>query len=100
MREWMEQRHPRLLDAWLWLWLRLSGSRCWAQGCGRLLVLHTPRQLDRCYDTPLAIGITVRGWLLSRGLDPGVLDAWCASRGIDPNAVLEPIPQFDPVSVA
>jgi hypothetical protein len=63
-------------------------------------VLHTPRRWNRCLDTPLALGITVRGWLLSRGLDPAVLDAWCASRGIDPNAVLEPIPSLDPVSVA
>jgi hypothetical protein len=69
---------------------RLFG-RCWARGCGRLVVLHTPRQLERCYDTPLAVGITVRGWLLSRGMDPGVLDAWCESRGIDPGAVLEPV---------
>jgi hypothetical protein len=37
------------------------------------------------------VGITVRGWLLSRGMDPGVLDAWCESRGIDPGAVLEPV---------
>jgi hypothetical protein len=60
----------RLHDAWLWLWLRLTGSRCFAQGCGRLLVLHTPRQLDRCYDTPLGIVLTDRGWLRAHGLDP------------------------------
>jgi hypothetical protein len=60
----------RLYDAWLWLWLRLTGSRCFAQGCGRLLLAHTPRQWDRCCRMPLGIVLTDRGWLLAQGLDP------------------------------
>jgi hypothetical protein len=66
--------------------------RCYAQGCGRLLLLHTPRQLDRCYDTPLAISITARGWLRAQGLDPADVDAWCHANGIDPSAIVEPVP--------
>jgi hypothetical protein len=102
IRQWMEDHHPKLIGLWDWPRYRLF-SRCWAQSCpvaGRLNVLHGPRQLRRCETTPMAVGITVRGWLLSRGLDPAVLDAWCQSRGIDPGAVLEPIPSFDPASVA
>ena len=100
LHDWLEQHAPRwLFDAWCWPRYRLLG-RCFAQGCGRRVILHTPRQLDRCENTPLAFGITVRGWLLSRGLDPDVLDAWCEARGIDPGAVLEPVPTFDPASVA
>lgn len=53
-----------------WFYLRLSGSRCYAAGCGRLTILHTPRQLNRCYNTPLAIELTDRGWLRSNGIDP------------------------------
>ena len=43
---------------------RLFG-RCWARGCGRLIVLHTPRQLDRCLDKPAALSLTDDGWLLA-----------------------------------
>jgi len=39
---------------------RLFG-RCWAKGCGRLMLLHTPRQLERCLDTPLALVLTDKG---------------------------------------
>ena len=39
---------------------RLLG-RCWAKGCGRLIVLHTPRQLDRCLDTPVGLVLTDQG---------------------------------------
>jgi hypothetical protein len=101
MREWMEQRHPRLLAVVDWPRYRLFGH-CWAQGCpvaSRLNILHPPGQLRRCANTPMAIGITLRGWLHNAGLDPGVLDAWCESRGLDPSAVVEPI-QIDPASVA
>jgi hypothetical protein len=83
----MEARHPRLLG----VWLRLSGSRCYAQGCGRLLVLHTAHQLDRCYDTPLAISLTARGLLRAQGLDSNAIDAWCRANGIDPGAVVQPV---------
>jgi hypothetical protein len=44
--------------------------RCYAQGCGRLLLWHTPRQRNRCLDTPLAIELTERGWLRASGIDP------------------------------
>jgi hypothetical protein len=98
VHDWMAERAPGwLAGAYFWLHLRLTGTRCYADGCGRLLLLHTPRQLDRCYDTPLAIGITLRGWLLARGMDADVLDEWCWSRGLDPGAVVEPIP---PANVA
>jgi hypothetical protein len=50
---------------------RLTGTRCYAQGCGRLLLVHTPRQRNRCLDTPLAIELTERGWLHASGIDPG-----------------------------
>jgi hypothetical protein len=43
---------------------RLFG-RCWARGCGRLIALHTPRQLDRCLDKPVALSLTDDGWLLA-----------------------------------
>ena len=61
IQDWLEQHAPRLVDPYCWLHLRLTGSRCYAQGCGRLLLLHTPRQRDRCYDTPLAIELTELG---------------------------------------
>jgi hypothetical protein len=100
IREWLEAKHPRLLDAWLWVWLRLTGSRCFAQGCGRLLLLHTPRQWDRCCSTPLAVSLTVRGWLHARGLDPAAIDAWCGANGIDPGAVVQPVVPVSHATVA
>jgi hypothetical protein len=47
------------LPSWLlgvldWPGYRLVG-RCWAEGCGRLMVLHSPRQERRCAGTPMAI---------------------------------------------
>ncbi len=98
MREWMEQHHPRLLAVVDWPRFRLFG-RCWAQGCGRLAALHTPRRWDRCLDTPLAIGLTAHGWLRAQGLDDATIDAWCRANGIDPGAVIQPVP-LDPASVA
>jgi hypothetical protein len=41
---------------WLQLRYRLFG-RCWA--CHRRVVLHSPRQLRRCEDTPLAAEVVV-----------------------------------------
>jgi hypothetical protein len=73
LREWMDEHLP----AWLlgvidWPRYRLFGD-CWAEDCpvaGRLNVLHTPRQLRRCENTPTAIRLTERGWLVGQGIDP------------------------------
>ena len=102
MHDWMAERAPKwLAGLYFWPAYRLFG-RCLASGCpvpSQLNILHPPGQLHRCENTPLNIGITLRGWLLAKGMDPGVLDAWCESRGLDPGAVVEPI-QVDPASVA
>jgi hypothetical protein len=39
-------------------WLQSRLSRCYAQGCGRRLILHTPWRVYRCHRTPLAITLT------------------------------------------
>jgi hypothetical protein len=90
MREWIEARYPWLLAVVDWPRYRLFG-RCFAQGCGRLVILHAPRQLRRCENTPMAIGITLRGWLLTKGMDPAMLDAWCEAYNLDPDAVVRPV---------
>jgi hypothetical protein len=59
----------RLEGLYYWFHIRLSGMRCFAQGCGRRVIWHTPRQWNRCLDTPLAIKLTDRGWLRSQGID-------------------------------
>ena len=69
LREWLE-RYPRLEACYCWFYNRLTGSRCYAQGCSRLLLLHTPHQWNRCCDTPLAIELTDQGWLRVNGIDP------------------------------
>ena len=66
----LEQHYPRLAAVGYWLYNRLTGTRCYAQGCGRLLLWHTARQQNRCLDTPLAIELTERGWLHASGIDP------------------------------
>jgi hypothetical protein len=100
VHDWMAERLPDwLAGPYFWLHNRLTGTRCYTQGCGRLLLLHTPRQTRRCYDKPLAVSRTLRGWLLAKGMDRDVLDAWCEAHGLDPGAVVEPI-QVDPASVA
>jgi hypothetical protein len=43
-----------------WFRYRLFG-RCWAEGCGRLIVLHSPWALYICERTPLGIVITEQG---------------------------------------
>jgi hypothetical protein len=43
-----------------WPRYRLFG-RCWAQGCGRLIILHTPWALYICERTPMGIVITDKG---------------------------------------
>jgi len=73
-----------------WPRYRLFG-RCWATGCGRLVVLHGPWRLRRCESTPMAIGLTARGWLRAQGLDPADVDAWCLANGVDPGAVVQPV---------
>ena len=50
-------------------WLRSRFTRCYAQGCGRLLVLHTPWRAYRCHRTPL--GITLREAQTTRERDAG-----------------------------
>jgi hypothetical protein len=94
-RDWMDAHHPRLFALWCWPGYRLFG-RCFAQGCGRPVLLHTPRQLRRCENTPTALELTARGWLAAKGLDPDAIDAWCYANGIDPGAVVRPVA---PVSV-
>jgi hypothetical protein len=89
----MEARCPWLLAVIDWPKYRLFGH-CWAQDCPvatRLNVLHPPRQLRRCESTPMAIGITLRGWLYAKGMDPAVLDAWCEAYGLDPDAIVRPV---------
>jgi hypothetical protein len=56
--EWLGQHAPLLEAPYCWVYNRLTGSRCFAQGCGRLLLLHTPWQMSRCYDSPTAIELT------------------------------------------
>jgi hypothetical protein len=60
IREWLEEHHPRLLAVYDWPGYRLLG-RCWAQGCGRPMILHSPWALYACERTPMAIAITEQG---------------------------------------
>ena len=56
----LETRAPRLLGVLDWPRYRLLG-RCWAQGCGQLIILHSPWRLFICERTPLAIALTDKG---------------------------------------
>lgn len=49
-----------LIGVWHWPKYRLLG-RCWAEGCGRLMVLHSPWALYSCSRTPMAITLTEQG---------------------------------------
>jgi hypothetical protein len=60
LRDWLELHHPKLVGVIDWPMYRLFG-RCWAQGCGRLIILHSPWALYVCERTPLAIEITDKG---------------------------------------
>jgi hypothetical protein len=60
MRDWLEEHHPRLMGVLDWPKYRLFG-RCWAQGCGRLMILHSPWALYICERTSMAISITPKG---------------------------------------
>jgi hypothetical protein len=50
----------QLLGIWHWPRYRLFG-RCWAEGCGRLIALHTPWALYICERTPMGMVITDKG---------------------------------------
>jgi hypothetical protein len=50
-----------------WITYRLLG-RCWATGCGRPMLLHTPRRRRACDDLPLGIELTEQG--RREGLEP------------------------------
>jgi hypothetical protein len=61
LRDWIETHLPPWLVGMLdWPGYRLF-SRCWAQGCGRPMVLHMPRQVRVCENTPMAIELTGAG---------------------------------------
>ena len=68
LREWMARHHPRLLGLIDWPGYRLRG-RCWAEGCGRLMALHSPRRLYACESTPMAIAFTERGEALAAAIE-------------------------------
>jgi hypothetical protein len=54
----MEDRLPPQLMAVVdWPFYRLFG-RCWAQSCGRRIVLHSPWALYICERTPIGVVIT------------------------------------------
>jgi hypothetical protein len=57
-----------LPGVWHWPKYRLLG-RCWAQGCGRLMVLHSPWALYDCSRTPLAITLTDAGMVIAEAED-------------------------------
>jgi hypothetical protein len=55
VREWVAQHLPGwVLGVYDWPSYRLVG-RCWAAGCGRLMILHSPWRLYACERTPMAI---------------------------------------------
>jgi hypothetical protein len=60
VREWIERHHPRLLGLWDWPSYRFVG-RCWAMGCGRLMILHSPWRMFLCERTSMAISLTPEG---------------------------------------
>jgi hypothetical protein len=70
LRDWIDTHLPAWLVGVLdWPGYRLVG-RCWAQGCGRLMLLHTPRQRRGCERTPMAVELTEQGWLYGNGIEP------------------------------
>jgi hypothetical protein len=56
----MEVRLPWVMGMLDWPRYRLF-SRCWAMGCGRLMILHSPWAMYICERTPMAIRITPQG---------------------------------------
>jgi hypothetical protein len=55
----------RLVGAWQWAVLYVTGSRCFV--CGRRYRWHTPWDIWRCNRTPLPIEITEQGWARLEG---------------------------------
>jgi hypothetical protein len=49
-----------LIGLWYWPKYRFLG-RCWAMGCGRPMVLHSPWARYDCERTPMAISLTEQG---------------------------------------
>jgi hypothetical protein len=57
----------RLLGLWNWPKYRLFGQ-CWAMGCGRPMILHSPWALYICERTPMGIALTEQGEALYQAL--------------------------------
>jgi hypothetical protein len=57
LRDWLENHHRWLLSLIDWPRYRLSFGPCWAEGCGRPIILHSPWRLYICERTPMAIVI-------------------------------------------
>ena len=70
MRDWLERSAPALVGIFDWFGNRLTGVRCYAVGCGRLLLFHAPWQSYHCHRVPLGIELTERGWLDGHGILP------------------------------
>ena len=56
-----------LVGVWHWPKYRLLGH-CWAQGCGRPMILHSPWALYICERTPMGISLTEKGEALYQEL--------------------------------
>jgi hypothetical protein len=61
----------RLIGVLHWPRYRFLG-RCWAVGCGRLMVLHSPWAMYDCARTPLAIALTDKGQTLALKDEGGI----------------------------
>jgi hypothetical protein len=69
LREWIDANVPPwLLGLIDWPGYRLRG-RCWAEGCGRLMALHSPWRLYACERTPMAVAFTEQGEALADALE-------------------------------
>lgn len=62
MLDWLEAHAPPWVVAlYAWPGYRLFG-RCLAQGCGRLMIKHSPWRRFVCERTPIAVEITEKGY--------------------------------------
>jgi hypothetical protein len=68
LRQWFEDHHPKLIGLVDWPKYRFIG-RCWAEGCGRLMVLHSPWRLFACERTSMAVVLTEKGRQYAELLD-------------------------------